>query len=74
MAPGDFECLLEQGFPSVSVGDLQWISGGRFAEELPFLVTAQSRREDAVPAREDAVIVSKLVMWGFGRDFSVFQP
>ena len=74
MAPGDFECLLEQGFSFSFSGDLQQFYGGRFAEELPLFVTAQSRREDAVPAREDAVIVSRVVVWGFGRDFSVFQP
>ena len=76
MAPGDFECLLEQGFSFSFSGDLQWFSGGRFAEELPLDVTAQSRREDAVSVREDAVLVEQRfcgVIWQWVRRFSALR-
>ena len=48
MAPGDFECLLRQGVPSVSAVDLREILVDVLQRSWPRRVTAQSRREDAV--------------------------
>ena len=73
MAPGDFECLLGQGIPSVSAVDLQEILVDVLQRSWSHRVTAQSRREDAVQEGGRSLCWCSAVVGDFRGDLSVFQ-